>query len=434
MTSLKSVASAGTALAGAPAERSRDGALIKWSTVDSFLGNSTSAALTTHRPCPICGSNRTRTVLQLDQFQFYSDSERLPKRVDLKEVQCLDCFALYLNPCYSEYGFQVLFAEAGCSYGSTAGHTQEQIDWLGARGLLRSGSRFLDAGCYDGSFLARLPDNLERIGVDIDGPAIERGRRRLGQHKVQFIHGDFENFRIDRPLDTITMFHVLEHLQRPAEVLRNLRSMVHAGSRLVVEVPVLEHGITNDINGFFSIQHMTHFSRTSLQNCMASAGWRILESKQQKEYNGFRVVGVPAEPVDTPSKDLKATALSHEYFAAWHQALRDVEHRLLSIEDTPRCILWGGGAHSEFLYQTTSFFQRSPGREYAIVDSDPLKKGISWRGIMISSPDSLREISWKDECLVVSSYGSQPSIVKAAMDLGVPPERVIRLYETFRVY
>src|SRR5713226_4191114 len=144
MTSPRKAVSEGTALGGVPAE---EAAPTRWSKVDSFPGNSTSAALTTHRPCPICGSNRTRTVLQFDQFQFYSDSNKLPKRADLKEVQCLDCFALYLNPCYSEYGFQILFAEAGCSYGSTEGRPQEQIDWLGARGLLRSGSRFLDAGC-----------------------------------------------------------------------------------------------------------------------------------------------------------------------------------------------------------------------------------------------------------------------------------------------
>src|ERR1700693_5038486 len=143
MTSPRNVASEGTSAAGAPAEAAGEGAPIRWSKVDSFPGNSTSAALTAHRPCPICGSNRARTILQFDQFQFYSDSDKLPKRVDLKEVQCLDCFALYLNPCYSDYGFQVLFAEAGCSYGSTEGRPQEQIDWLGGRGLLRSRRRVL---------------------------------------------------------------------------------------------------------------------------------------------------------------------------------------------------------------------------------------------------------------------------------------------------
>ena len=406
---------------------------LHWSQVDSFAGNSTSAALTALRPCPICGSERFRTVLQFDQFQFYSDSGEFPKRVDLKEVQCLGCFAYYLNPCYSEYGFQVLFAEAGCSYGSTEAHAQEQIDWLGAHGLLRSGSRFLDAGCYDGRFLTKLPADLEKIGVDIDAPAIERGRQQFGKQNIEFILGDFESFSVKRPLDTITMFHVLEHLPRPVAVLRNLRSMAHAGSRLVVEVPVMEHGITNDINGFFSIQHMTHFTRTSLQNCMALAGWRIEESQQQAGYNGFRVVGVPATPKDAPERDAGSVALGHSYFSAWHRALSDVERRLAKVT-APRCILWGGGAHSEFLYQTTSFFQSRLDREYAVVDGDPLKQGKSWRGIRIHAPQALCGFSWKDECLIVSSYGSQAGIAKAASDLGVPKERIHSLYDSLRVY
>jgi hypothetical protein len=35
---------------------------------------------------------------------------------------------------------------------------------------------------------------------------------------------------------------------------------------------------------------------------------------------------------------------------------------------------------------------------------------------------------------MVSSYGSQPGIAKAAVGLGVPPERILTLYETVRVY
>mgnify|MGYP000380287711 CR=1 FL=1 len=37
------------------------------------------------------------------------------------------------------------------------------------------------------------------------------------------------------------MFHVLEHLPRPVEVLRKLRSIAEVSTRLVVEVPVLEN-------------------------------------------------------------------------------------------------------------------------------------------------------------------------------------------------
>jgi 2-polyprenyl-3-methyl-5-hydroxy-6-metoxy-1,4-benzoquinol methylase len=407
---------------------------IRWSQVDSFPGNSTSAATTEQRPCPICGSCRSRTVLQFDQFQFYSDSSELPKRTDIREVQCLDCFALYLNPCYTGYGFEVLFAEAGCSYGSTVGRPQEQIEWLGARGLLSSGSRFLDAGCYDGAFLAKLPEDLDKIGVDIDAPAIERGRKTLGGKGVEFIRGDFESFRCDKLLDAITMFHVLEHLPRPAAVLRNLRSMAHAGTRLVVEVPILENGVTNDINGFFSVQHMTHFSRASLRNCLASAGWKIHESQQQEQYNGFRVVAVPGVPMQALERDVQATSLLYTYLAGWYGALNKAEVRLSELRDTCRCFIWGGGLHTEFLYQTTSFFSSRPDREYVIVDSDPMKRGKSWRGIEVHSPDVLRDVSCPSERLVVSSYGSQPSIVKAATELGFPLARISTLYDEVRTY
>jgi SAM-dependent methyltransferase len=407
---------------------------IRWSQVDSFPGNSSSADTTEQRPCPICGGHRSRTVLQFDQFQFYSDSGELPKRTDVREVQCLDCFALYLNPCYSEYGFRVLFAEAGCSYGSTVGHTSQQIDWLKTRGLLRSGSRILDAGCYDGAFLAKLPEDLERIGVDIDRPAIERGRQMLGGKGIEFIHGDFESFRCDKSLDTITLFHVLEHLPRPVAVLRNLRSMAHAGTRLVVEVPILENGITNDINGFFTVQHTTHFTRVSLQNCLTMAGWKICESQEHPEYNGCRVIASPAEPMQIAKQDPRVISLLRDYLANWNQAVKAVQDRLSELMCADRCVIWGGGAHTEYLYQTTSFFHNGKAREYAIVDGDPIKKGKSWRGIEIHSPDALRELTWSEEYLLVSSYGSQPGIVKAATELGVPPGRVVTLYKEFRVY
>jgi len=79
-------------------------------------------------------------------------------------------------------------------------------------------------------------------------------------------------------------------------------------------------------------------------------------------------------------------------------------------------------------------FHNGRAREYAIVDGDPIKKGKSWRGIEIHSPDALRELTWSEQYLLVSSYGSQPGIVKAATGLGVPPDRVVTLYKEFRVY
>jgi SAM-dependent methyltransferase len=302
---------------------------------------------------------------------------------------------------------------------------------LTSKGLLEPGRRVLDVGCYDGKFLARLPDGVLRMGVDIDSPAIERGRKAYESKHIEFIHGDFESFSYDRAApDTITMFHVLEHLPRPVSVLRKLRST----TTLVVEVPILQNGQTNDINGFLSVQHMTHFSRASLQSALQLGGWRLLDRVEMPDYNGCRVLAMPSSEPITPSWDADDVGALHDYMASWYRALASVEKRLATFRDERQCVIWGAGAHTEFLDQTTSFFSANPARVYALVDSDPLKQGRSWRGIGISSPDTLKKIDWSATRLVVSSYGGQESIASAAVGLGVPEDRIIRLYDRVRVY
>ena len=352
---------------------------------------------------------------------------------------CLDCFALYLNPCYSNYGFRVLFEEAGQSYGSSDGRPREQIDWLTNRGLLNRGLSILDIGCYDGSLLACLPDGLRKMGMDIDAPAIERGRQQYGEQGINFFLGDFETFQFDGPPpDTITMFHVLEHLQRPVDVLKNLHSIAGPATKLVVEVPILENGKTNDINGFFSVQHMTHFSRQSLINCLAVSGWEVLEKIEQPDYNGCRVLAKPAVISGDPSDIVKANpddaCATLGYLENWYGALKDAEERIKVINPSEQIVIWGGGAHTEFLYQTTSFFQRYRHSNFLIVDSDPLKYGNTWRGISIFPPSMLAGCDWTSTALVVSSYGGQESIASAAEKVGVPVDRIHRIYEYVRRY
>ena len=403
-----------------------------WNKLNSFKGNFTSPSLAFHRSCPVCDSLCDRTVLQLEDFQFYTDCAQVPKRLDIRQVQCLKCFALYLNPCYSSLGFRFLFEEAGQSYGATAGRSQEQVEWLTKRNLLEPEATVLDVGCFEGRFLAQLPSHVAKVGVDIDYAAIERGRKQLQGNNVEFIHGDFESFEFSGNPDLITMFHVLEHLPRPLSALGKLRSLAQASTSLVVEVPILEKGITNDINGFFSVQHMTHFSRQSLANSIAHCGWKIVEWCEQPGYNGCRVLARPdAKETSVESKAQDQISLC-EYLAAWQAAISNVSRVLASMDDQERCVIWGGGAHTEFLYQTTIFFQSSPDREYVLVDADPIKHGKSWRGIPIYPPSVLEQLD--PAPLLISSYGSQEEISQQALQLGVKKENLIKLYEEVRIY
>ncbi len=403
---------------------------LEWARIDSFLGNRSSPALASHRPCPVCGSIRSKNVFELTDFQFYCDSAEVPKRLNVRDDFCLDCFAVYMNPCFTPYGFSVLAAEAGRSYGSSEGRPDEQIGWLNERALLAPGARVLDIGCFDGAFLARLPSHTRKFGVDIDAPAIERARAVHAEKSIHFTVGDFETFEFNEEApDTITVLMVLEHLPRPTEVLRKLRSISHANTKLVVEIPVVERGPTNDINGFFATLHTTHFSRQTLAICMLRAGWSIEQATNQPDYNGYRVVASPCEPVSLVSKNVEDLTSVNRSLERWHVAVREAEARLRAPAAAGRWVVWGAGGHTEFLYQVTTLFHADRDELFALVDSDTLKHGKSWRGVPIHSPDVLRDVDWSRTNLLVSSYGGQESITKAALALGVPAERIVTLYD-----
>ena len=383
------------------------------------------------RDCPLCQSRARRVVAAYGNVQFFTDNPAVNKRATISDAQCLACGTLYRTPCFTDAGFAVLFAEAGRSYGSTAQRPHEQLAWLGARGLLRPGAALLDVGCYDGGFLSHLDTSVVRMGVDIDAPAIERGRARDPQ--LLLTHGRFETFTVPQAPNVITMFHVLEHLTDPIAVLRRLREVAAPHARLVVEVPVLEGGETNDINGFFSIQHLTHFSRATLHATLAASGWAVDEHAAIDGYNGFRVLATPAAP-QVGGRGAPADVLSlRKVLVAWNQAQRDVELRLAQLPPDGPVAIWGAGLHTEVLYQCTSLFLEA-GRRFLLVDGDPLKQGRTWRGVEIHPPAALAGLDWSTTHLVISSYGGQPGILAGARTLGVPPERILALYDAVHVY
>jgi hypothetical protein len=224
-----------------------------------------------------------------------------------------------MNPVYTMDGFRILFDQAGQSYGSTPGRQDEVIDWIGSRVNLPEGSSICDIGCYDGGLLRRVPAGVHRIGVDIDEPAIARARE--SDPAGNYVLGDLHDFTLPYAPTAYVMFHVLEHVERPVTLLSNLRTQSDSATRLVLEVPILELVRTEDVCGFFSVQHLTHFTRRTLRTVVEKAGWTIDEWHEQTEYNGCRLICSPSElgsDDEATISQLGDIALLHAVIGSWH--------------------------------------------------------------------------------------------------------------------
>ena len=348
-------------------------------------------------------------------------------------MQCLDCLALFQDPVLTAAGYAAVMTEADASFRASDDRPDEQVAWILDRGLAGGGRRVLDVGCHDGGLLSRMPGDDERIGVDLDAPALERAIAVHGDG-IRFVLSTFEELELDVAIDTFTMFHVLEHLPRPVEALRRLAQLAAPEGRLVVEVPIAEKGETNDVSGFFSVYHTTHFTRDSLRRALLAAGWHVHEWFEPEGYNGCRVVAGTTAPAEAPAVPAADVAAPHRCLAAWHRNAAHAETVLGGIAGAPRCLIWGGGSHTETLYHATSFFQAAPDREYVIVDRDPVKAGGSWRGIPIVPPDELASVDDGTAPLIASSYRGTPSIAAEAEERGIAAGRIVALYDEFRLY
>lgn len=396
---------------------------LRWSAIDSFVGNHGAPELTFHRPCPICGQTVSRELVALRDHQFFTDDARRPKRADVRFVQCRGCFAVFLNPCYTDRGFEVLFEEAGASYGTTDVRAGEQRRCLEDLELLRPEMTVLDIGCNDGAFLAELPAGIKKIGVDMDAPAIRRGQERYGA-ELELVLGAVETLELSAAPDLVTLFNVLEHVTEPVELLRSLRRRARPGTKIIVEVPLVECFADGDnLTAMFSIQHPTHFTWGSVQHALARSGWRMIW-RHESGWGRFL-----AEPCDAgegsaaPGDHQWANRLLAGYAAAMVRAEAAVD----AFPDAPRYAIWGAGIHTEMLYHATSLFSRRLDRQYVLLDRDPLKHGRSWRGISIYPVERIADVLDGSTPLLASSFYSWQEIAREAETRGV--KRVLSIYE-----
>jgi SAM-dependent methyltransferase len=402
--------------------------MVQWAKIDSYPGNSSSNALLTERPCPLCGAMQARPIFSLSDFQFYSDSDKTPKRVDVDQCICRACSALYMNPCYSQTGFATLFAEAGASYGAPRWKYENRANWLKTHIDFGGRHSVLDLGCHKGDLLAMLPKHLQKTGIDIDEKALQD--IRPVHPDMTFIAADLEQVDFPVEQEVITLFHVLEHLPRPMRFLQQLRDKARSGALLALEVPVLENANDEDINSYFSVHHLTHFTVRTIRACVEAAGWQILTSEMGMANEGYRILARSGTPRPERTGGNRGTdvALLYDYLGRYHRNMARLTETIERLAPFRRCVLWGAGCHTELLYQLTPLFSQVPDREYAMVDSAAGKWGTRWRGISIDDPSHLRGVDWTDCALLISSFGGQHAISVAARELSIPPEKIFALY------
>lgn len=106
-----------------------------------------------------------------------------------------------------------------------------------------AGSRLLDYGCGDGTFLSQVADLFPKaVGTDRSPVQIEGCKRRLGAlASLSFLHtSELSADDHTGTFNVATCMETLEHCPEPAlqEVLLNLHRLVAPGGLVIISVPI----------------------------------------------------------------------------------------------------------------------------------------------------------------------------------------------------
>jgi SAM-dependent methyltransferase len=138
---------------------------------------------------------------------------------------------------------------------------------------LKSSGRLLDFGCGNGAFAQHMSKaGFEAVGVEPFslGATHTAERLELIQAPFEQIEGQLGSF------DIITLWHVLEHLRRPVEVLQRLATHLRPDGLIVISVPNFGSLQRQAFQGgWFHLdppRHLIHFELSTLEGCVRRAG------------------------------------------------------------------------------------------------------------------------------------------------------------------
>lgn len=167
---------------------------------------------------------------------------------------------------------------------------------------MRKGGTILDFGCGKGVFLHFAAERgWQTTGIETAAKRAEFAQIFYGlqvitdQYSGEVIPGD--------PFDVITLFHVLEYLPSPRELLNSLVSQnLNANGVLVVEVPRFD-SLQSTVVGRAWIhldppRHLSRFTTAALLRMLRDLGFKVVASNQFSIHNELlgMVQGILSRP------------------------------------------------------------------------------------------------------------------------------------------
>ncbi len=199
------------------------------------------------------------------------------------------------------------------------GFTEELKKYLETENKKIKNLKILDIGCFTGDFLY----SLSKEGADVFGVELQKDAVEIANHILpgKVIQADIsENPFGKKKFDVVTMLGLIEHVQNPSQIMKNVSKIVKKGGVLVIQTPNSNSLFATILGKYWPpyapIEHIHLLNKTSLNVLLKKNGFRSKIFKNHYKilpiayvYNMLGVFGPeikqllkPIEKIYNPSK------------------------------------------------------------------------------------------------------------------------------------
>ena len=254
----------------------------------------TDFALVENPVCLVCDGRSQRILGQRGNREYSgADTSAMP-HVHTNVVQCGNCGFIFCNPAIK--GFEYLESDHYSDpdvYSAYLKSNIYSVFKIGEKILrkIRPTGKLLDIGAGKGGFVSlAIKNGYEAKGIEPSARFCEYARKSYG---VQVEEGYLErglHFQ-DEKFDVITLFHVLEHVPQPQELLRTITNYLKEDGVVYIEVPNADASLLWIADIVFHLCGKNWSSRLSpLHAPFHSFGYSPNSLKYLLEHNGFQLV------------------------------------------------------------------------------------------------------------------------------------------------
>lgn len=239
--------------------------------------------------CVVCGASSWTVVGSSQDFEYLTCGNSWDFRA------CCECGHVQIDPLPHPSTLRTIYPKDYYSYvmeqsvHPIALWAKKQLDrrkfeWITSEAQINS---YLDVGCGDGRYLEMMIEQgLDReyvYGVELDSAAVAAARCR----GLQVQHSRIEDASLPiHAFDLITMFHVIEHVARPDEVIARLRELLRPGGILALETPNFDCADARLAGrrywgGYHTPRHWHIFTPSSLARLLSNHGFEVVRSRFQ---------------------------------------------------------------------------------------------------------------------------------------------------------